>query len=385
MDHSALKDIKWDFRGAKTESYTHGMHPYPAKFIPQIPRALIENLSVPGDTVADVFCGSGTTLVEAMLCGRNAIGVDANPLACLISRAKTALVDEMGFTELERLSEATSSLKTSLSSDTSRSFRSKSWRPIQEEDLKFWFKDFIIEELAETLGECRSIQTPEARDIALTAFSSIVVACSNQDSDTRYVRREKSLRPGDVSARFATALRRGINGSQAFFSAVPKGTWCKIFSASVLDGPQIPPVDLMVCSPPYPNAYSYHLYHRTRMLWLGMDDKKFKVEEIGSHRKYSSHAASGATVETFRREMTTMLVWLRQHLSQTGEVCVVLGDSTIRGEHVDNAELLAEVAQETGYAVLDRFERVIDPRKKSFNPRIGRIKEEHIMVLVRQA
>src|SRR5690606_28475459 len=79
-----LRSIDWDFAGAKTNYLTHGMHPYPAKFIPQIPNALIQELSSVGDTVGDIFCGSGTTLVEALTLKRNAVGIDANPLACLI-------------------------------------------------------------------------------------------------------------------------------------------------------------------------------------------------------------------------------------------------------------------------------------------------------------
>src|SRR5213594_2218325 len=78
-----------DFSWCTTSYLTHGIHPYPAKFIPQIPKFLIEELSYPGETIADIFCGSGTTLVEALLLGRNTIGVDANPLACLVSQAKT--------------------------------------------------------------------------------------------------------------------------------------------------------------------------------------------------------------------------------------------------------------------------------------------------------
>jgi DNA modification methylase len=43
---------------------THGIHPYPAKFIPQIPHFFIQTCSKKGEVVLDPFCGSGTTLVE---------------------------------------------------------------------------------------------------------------------------------------------------------------------------------------------------------------------------------------------------------------------------------------------------------------------------------
>lgn len=55
------------------------------------------------------------------------------------------------------------------------------------------------------------------------------------------------------------------------------------------------PFDLMVCSPRYSNAFSYHLYQMTRMVWLGMDEKRFKRQEIGSHPKYSAKGTNGAT------------------------------------------------------------------------------------------
>lgn len=50
-----------------------------------MPRNLILRYSNPGDWVLDQFVGSGTTLVEAKLLNRNAVGIDINPQSILIS------------------------------------------------------------------------------------------------------------------------------------------------------------------------------------------------------------------------------------------------------------------------------------------------------------
>ena len=90
-----LESIAWDFADAKTGLGPHAIHPYPAKFIPQIPRTLIK-LFHPGDdsVILDPFCGSGTTLVEASDAGLPSIGIDLNPLASLLAKVKVTQVGE---------------------------------------------------------------------------------------------------------------------------------------------------------------------------------------------------------------------------------------------------------------------------------------------------
>lgn len=53
---------------------------------PQMARNLILRYSKPGETVLDQMCGSGTTLIECKLLGRNAIGVDINPDCVMLTR-----------------------------------------------------------------------------------------------------------------------------------------------------------------------------------------------------------------------------------------------------------------------------------------------------------
>ena len=60
---------------------------YRGNWSPYVPRNLILRFSEPKDWVLDQFMGSGTTLVEAKLLNRNAVGVDINPQSVSISEA----------------------------------------------------------------------------------------------------------------------------------------------------------------------------------------------------------------------------------------------------------------------------------------------------------
>ena len=76
----------------RREHPLHSMSSYLGGFPPRTPRAIIEQWVPPRVTVLDPFCGSGTTLLEAALSGRRAIGVDLNPLAVALASAKLAAV-----------------------------------------------------------------------------------------------------------------------------------------------------------------------------------------------------------------------------------------------------------------------------------------------------
>jgi len=65
-----------DFHDQDSGYAFHNFHAFPAKFPPQLPRKFIQSLTIPGDTVLDPMMGSGTTVLEAFLLGRKAIGFD---------------------------------------------------------------------------------------------------------------------------------------------------------------------------------------------------------------------------------------------------------------------------------------------------------------------
>src|SRR5437763_16629541 len=83
------KDIDFNFAGKETQHSTHAIHPYVAAINPPLARAIINHFVPEREIVMDPFCGGGGVLVEAILSGRGAEGLDVNPLSVLLSRVKT--------------------------------------------------------------------------------------------------------------------------------------------------------------------------------------------------------------------------------------------------------------------------------------------------------
>ena len=79
---------------------THNFYRYPARFSPRFARAAIQIFTGPGDLVLDPYVGGGTSLIEALATGRDAIEVDISPLAEFVSRIKTTVFSKA---DLDRL------------------------------------------------------------------------------------------------------------------------------------------------------------------------------------------------------------------------------------------------------------------------------------------
>ena len=96
-------------------------------------RALIEAHTAPGETVLDSFCGSGTTLVEALATGRRAIGVDLNPMAAFICRVTITPADTDALRQaFEHLRAAVADEINALYAGDGEGIRPAHWYPTTE-------------------------------------------------------------------------------------------------------------------------------------------------------------------------------------------------------------------------------------------------------------
>jgi len=76
--------------------YVPASRNHPAKMLPALARHAVTVYTSPGDLVLDPMCGIGTTLVEAVHLGRDAIGVDLEPRFTDIAAANLDLAARHG-------------------------------------------------------------------------------------------------------------------------------------------------------------------------------------------------------------------------------------------------------------------------------------------------
>ncbi|MFA5877544.1 MAG: DNA methyltransferase [Candidatus Paceibacterota bacterium] len=355
----------WNFPKETGSNALFGLHPYPAKFIPQIPRALIQDLGVSaGGVVFDPFCGSGTTLIEAQSMGFRTLGIDVNPIACLISRVATSPQPPELETAIDRCI------------TFARTIRNPQIANIPNVD--HWFKKPIQKAISAIRAAIEKETCDKTRDILLLALSSTIVKVSNQDSDTRYAAVEKRVSAKDVFSNFQKASNRSLASLPTASIEYPS---CAVQCTDILDitAADIPsPVGLVICSPPYPNAYEYWLYHKYRMWWLGYDPLYVKEHEIGARPHY--YKKDPQTPDDFREQMKKVFRLFAEVCIDNSYVCFVLGDSKIHGQIIDNTALLCEAAQNHNFESVAVLNRDIALNRKSFNLDNSRIKSENIII-----
>jgi site-specific DNA-methyltransferase (cytosine-N4-specific) len=360
-----LNQLDWSFVQSGRTSQVSAVHPYPAKFIGEIPGTLLDHLPVEdGTCVLDPFVGSGTTLVESQRRGHQSYGIDLNPIACLISRVRTgpnvpALVDA---------GEAVAQRALADSSGTQRD---------DIPNVDHWFRSDVsrvLHKLEQAIGDA----APETIDALRLALSAIIVRVSNQDSDTRYAAVSKTVSASDVYRLFSVSVRRIDAALNARSWDLASSTVIE-HDAQSFDYDLIPvPVGAIITSPPYPNAYEYWLYHKYRMYWLRKDPVAVRDLEIGARPHY--FRKNPHTARTFYHQMLNVFGGATGRLVPGGWMAVVVGRSRIRGVDVDNAEMIIEVADELGLQSEAVINRPILATRKSFNLSHANIKSEDILV-----
>lgn len=399
--------------GRQVSYATHGIHRYPAKFIPQVPRLCINRYSDPGETVLDPFMGSGTTLLEAYMSGRHSYGIDIHPLARLIAKVKTTPVDP------EVLRGRAESLLHAIRSDKNCN---DGWIP-EIPNRDHWFRPEVMSNLATVRKHVMSLPEGDVRDFFMVCLSSIVRKVSNSDDSSLIPEvtsfQKKLDRQGktsyDVVTRFENALRSKLVDAADLW-AIQEEVRRRFGDPPTVnivgrDARDIQledsSVDLAVTSPPYASAVHYVSVHKLEMFWLGLIDDIAELDSriVGSARAYLSEYESweprrfspmldGVTAELMAKDkksayivyryfedMRRNFIEVNRVLRRNGHYCVVVGENTFRRVRIPTYRILAEIGQMCGFELRETF--VYDVINRHLDiPRWNesRIEKDHILV-----
>jgi site-specific DNA-methyltransferase (cytosine-N4-specific) len=368
--------LMFNFNGADTTYLTHSLHPYPAKFPPQLPKNILRQFAQKGQTVLDPFCGSGTTLVESRLQGLHAIGVDVNGLSTLLSKVKATPLNQE---QQQIISLFAKELKQQ------SQFWQKTRRPqfdIKEiEGLSHWFQKNVAEEITYILQQIYQFNDNKIKDFLKIVLSSIIVRVSNQDSDTRFAAINKEIKDYFTIDLFISRLSEYLKRVIEFSNSITHHTHLEVFNADSRNLSFIAPksIDIIVTSPPYANTYDYYLYHKFRKRWLDLDVQFAQYNEIGSRREYSSLKREP---NKWNEDLIKCFIEMNKVLKDGGLAFVVIGDSVIKKELIRIDEAIKGFAQATGFEVDNILSSDLAGHSRIFNPSFAQKgKKEHLITL----
>ncbi len=371
-----IKELSFNLKGADTSYLTHSLHPYPAKFPPQLPQTILSKFSKKGETVLDPFCGSGTTLIEARIFGANAIGVDVNELFVLLSKVKaTPLSPE----QLKQIGNFIIIIEDDIFKWRFGNRPTIKIKKIEGQD--HWFQKNVSEEITFLLNEIQKQKNIDVQNFLKITLSSIIVRVSNQDSDTRFAAIPKNIPNCYTLELFCKKVREYKSRMNELSKLIDGNTKLKVFNADSrnLDIIIENSIDIIITSPPYANTYDYYLYHKFRKRWLDLDVKFAQYNEIGSRREYSSLKKKK---EKWNEDLIKCFKEMHRVLKPNHFAFIVIGDSVIKKEIIKIEEEISNFAPNIGFSINEILSSSLSSHSKYFNPSYAQKgKKEHLIIV----
>ncbi len=366
------------------ERATHYLHSYPAKLLPQIAHFFLAASTIckVGDKVLDPFGGTGTVALEAMLAGRNALYADANPLARLITSAKTSQI-------------SVKTLTAALARVTARYKLSRGGNVPSVVNLEYWYHRKTIRSLCRIKAAIDCERSGKVKNFLLITFSAIARKASRADPrfsvPVRRKRKKKKEIPQDAWRLFTEQFDANITRQIALKNLQPSlgqarcvgndarelrkaSSWRGEFSEKLPEKS----VELIITSPPYAGAQKYIRASSLSLGWLDLVPeaglRKLECASIGrehlTHREVLAKPSIGihavdeflaqtekvnrsraAILAIYLDEMKSACAELMRVLTPGGWLVLVIGDNHVCGKPFPSSSVLTQFLEDVGLEV----------------------------------
>ena len=369
---------EWAFESVRsTEQWTHGYHRYPAKFLPDVVRKIIEEYAKGSKLIADLFAGCGTTLVEAKIHGISSVGVDINPVAQLITKVKTTPLAP------DALQQAYTALVNLFDKYNESDFEDIK----KHERIDYWFTPSQKAKIAFLYDKVFHLEVDDdTKDFFYVCISHILKNCSWWLQSGTKPQKDMEKEPEDPLNEFKRHCSKMIGWNEKFYNELSKkghlGIPCEIHLEDARHtNITSESIDAIITSPPYVTSYEYADIHQLTAYWMEYisDIHEFRKKFIGSSysgnmslevsgskqaqkivnalSKKNQHIARD--VAQYFNDMKEVAIEMERLLVPGGKACVVIGNTKIKEVQIKSAEVFFEFLRNAGLHKVDVIKRSI--------------------------
>jgi DNA modification methylase len=319
----------------------HRLHPYLGKFVPQLVEALLGRYVRPGGRVLDPFAGSGTTLVQGLESGYDAVGVDIAAFNCLLMRVKTGRYD--AFLLEKELRDALARRGRSRARPTG--FVREWYAPRAASELLHFRRLLADYEHADVL---RVVLARAARSARLTSHYDLDFPRAPQHEPYWCHKHRRTCRPVEEADKFiGRYLLDTLERIKAFQRVRSRTHEVAVLHGDAREIELEGTFDAVVTSPPYPGLIDYHEQHRYAYELLQLDDRRER--ELGA----ASRGTSRAAVAEYVRGISAVFANCIRSLTPGAPVIVVVND---------RRDLYPGILDGVGLELVERLERHVNRR-----------------------
>jgi hypothetical protein len=403
-----------------TTYLTHGIHNvYPAKFIPQVPRFVINKFNLKGKVILDPFAGSGTTAVESVITGNSNISNDINPITRFLIDVKTIKLNPRDYF----------SYRDRLSANIKSIFRSKSKFIPNWENINYWYPPDILLALSKVWGGIHNIDENEEHMKSILKVSALYISRKysyGEDKSPKLFRsKQKTIRVKELTQKFQEQgpelLRNELSRkAKQYLESIMQFNSClrvkykKVNSLNFSHQPFLlvlnsslenldkilvnGTIDCIITSPPYIYAQEYFRSTKIDMYWLDMVNdetiRKLTKQEIGQkYRPFydlSEHLLEmesyNNAVETIERlavnfktkenvlrfkayfnDMYHFIHLSNRLLVSKGILSIFIGEPKVFGYNVKVKDIISEILEKCNFRIKYTFFDIIKSRHLSKN------------------
>ena len=270
----------------------HRWVPWIAGFSAEFVRSALDRYLRSKGTVLDPFAGVGTTLVEAVLEGHDAIGFEINPYAALACKIKAAASE----IDLHVLSDTIETFNGFFRRAIAEKRTPRSRAPSGFRTKSDFYGKKVLRKVLLLQDFIADIQDTKVKDLFRLAFASTMVTYSNYSYEPSLGRRVSAgkqeiedfpvgktiVRKLQDMAQDIAWMRERLKDARARV---------RIFNESFFECRNRltrESVDLIITSPPYLNNYHYNRNTRPHLYWLGYvqrpsDMKPLEEDNFGKY------------------------------------------------------------------------------------------------------